>query len=179
VYDTGESDWVFPGGEYQILVGASSRDIRLQASVQVHGTQAIQHPSDVPEWYSHPVGTVTQDDFEALLGRKIEPVKPRQKGEYTVECTFEDMEDNFIIHQVVKGIEKSIAKSFGGADYTNPTFKMIMTSVMTTPLKNLNQMSPNSMPRNMTEGLVHLANGKILQGIITLAKRTKAQKTNT
>jgi beta-glucosidase len=174
VYDVGESEWVIPGGEYQILVGASSRDVRLQASVQVHGTQAIQHASGVPEWYSNPIGKVTQDDFEALLGRKIEPVKPRQKGEYTVECTFQDMKDNFIIHQVVKGIEKSIAKSFGGADYSNPTFKMIMTSVMTTPLKNLNQMSPDGMPRNMTAGLVHLANGKILQGIVTLAKRTKA-----
>jgi beta-glucosidase len=176
VYDAAASKWVIPGGEYQILVGASSRDIRLHASVQVHGTQAVEHTSRVPKWYSYPVGKVTQGDFEMLLGRKIEPVKPRQKGEYTVECTFQDMQDNFIIHQAVKGIEKSIAKSFGGADYSNPTFKMIMTSVMTTPLKNLNQMSPDGMPRNMTEGLVHLANGKILQGIIALAKKTKAKR---
>jgi beta-glucosidase len=52
-----EAGWVFPGGQMEVSVGASSRDIRLQASVEVPG-----QPVDVPltlwsplgDWMSHP-----------------------------------------------------------------------------------------------------------------------------
>jgi beta-glucosidase len=35
IWDTSQNAWVVPGGTYQLLVGSSSRDIRLQGSVSV------------------------------------------------------------------------------------------------------------------------------------------------
>ena len=35
VWDTGKHAWVVPGGKYAVLVGSSSRDIRLQAAISV------------------------------------------------------------------------------------------------------------------------------------------------
>ncbi|HSV86774.1 MAG TPA: glycoside hydrolase family 3 C-terminal domain-containing protein [Levilinea sp.] len=171
VFDTQACDWVVPGGIYKVLVGASSRDIRLGAEVSVRGAAASSESRAVSGWYFNPAGEVTQEDFESLLGRKIEPVKPWRKGEYTLACSFQDMQDRFIVRQIIKGIEKSIAKSFGGADYTNPTFKMIMSSSTSTPLKNLSQLSPGSMPRHITEGIVHLANGRFLKGLVAMLKK--------
>jgi hypothetical protein len=108
------------------------------------------------------------------LGKKIEPVKPWRKGEYTLECSFQDMQDSFIVRQIIKGIERTIGKSFGGVDYTNPTFKMIMSSSTSTPLKNLSQLSPGSMPKHITQGIVHLANGRYFKGLISMvAKNNK------
>ena len=35
IWDTGKHGWVVPGGTYRILVGSSSRDIRLQGTANV------------------------------------------------------------------------------------------------------------------------------------------------
>ena len=51
--------WVLEGGEFQIAVGASSRDLRLTGSVQVHAelpAAAISGESSILEWLSHPKG---------------------------------------------------------------------------------------------------------------------------
>lgn len=168
IYDPQTQEWAVPSGEYHILVGASSRDIRLRAELKVYGW-TVTH--NVPRWYSQPMGAVTQADFEALLGRVIEPIKPKRKGEYTLDCTFQDMRGSFIIRQIVKGIENSIRKGLGGVDDDNPTFKLVMASTLTTPLKNLVQLSPDSMPRHLAAGFVHLANGNYWRGILTLVNK--------
>lgn len=36
VWDTGKHAWVVPGGKYTVLVGSSSRDIRLKSTISVH-----------------------------------------------------------------------------------------------------------------------------------------------
>src|SRR5690606_24053199 len=94
VYDVMARRWVVPDGTYQVLVGASSRDIRLEANVRVCG-MAIQLQK-LPDWYDTLAGNVAQEDFEALLGKKIAPVRPRRKGTYTLTCSLNDMKDSFI-----------------------------------------------------------------------------------
>lgn len=175
IYDPVQCDWVVPDGMYQILAGASSRDIRLQAEVRVHGQLAPRAARSMPRWYVKPNGKPPQVDFEALLGRRITPVKALRKGEYTLECTFQDMaEGSFLIRQMIKGIERAIGKGVGGVDYTNPTFRLMMAGATGTPLKNLSLVSPGSMPRHITIGLVHLANGRILAGVLSILRKSKS-----
>ncbi|MFZ5921047.1 MAG: glycoside hydrolase family 3 C-terminal domain-containing protein [Chloroflexota bacterium] len=174
IYDVDTGDWRVPEGVYKVWVGAPSREVQLEAEVKVCGGQV--EPREVPAWYRDPKGEVSQEDFEMLLGRKIESLKPRRKGEYTLDCTFNDMKESFIIRQVVKSIEKTVAKGFGGADYSNPTFKMIMSSSTNTPLKNLSQQSPDGMPKHVAKGLVHLANGNFIKGIMTFTQKPKEKR---
>lgn len=173
VYATETGSWVVPEGFYDILVGASSRDIRLKGRVNIQGQTPQTQPRQISDWYINPSGKATQSDFESLVGRKIEPVKVWRKGEYALECSFNDMKDSFIIRQIIKSIENTIAKDFGGVDYSNPTFKMIISSSTNTPLKNLSLLSPDSMPRHITTGIVHLANGRYLLGILAMMKKSK------
>jgi len=172
VYDVAARGWVVPDGTYKVLVGASSRDIRLETKVRVQG---VTMPSrELPDWYGNPAGKVSQEEFEALLGQKIEPVRPRRKGAYTLACSLNDMKASFVIRQVIKGIERTIGQGFGEADYSNPTFKMLMSSSTNTPLKNLSQLSPERMPKHLTTGLVHLANGRFLKGILALIQKPRS-----
>jgi len=173
VFAAETSSWIVPGGFYEILVGASSRDIRLKGRLNIQGQTIRAQPRQISDWYFNPSGKATQADFESLLGRKIEPVKVWHKGEYTLECSFNDMKDSFIVRQIMKSIENTIAKDFGGVDYSNPTFRMIMSSTTNTPLKNLSLLSPVRMPRNVTAGIIHLANGRYLLGILALMKKSK------
>jgi beta-glucosidase len=169
VYDPEAQDWVVPGGVYSILVGASSRDIRLRRDVHVNGLPLSSGRQELPPWYVDPAGKVTQADFEALLGRRIEPVNAPRKGGYTLECSFNDMRGSFIIRQITRVIERIMGKSYGGVDYANPAFRMVMASTTGTPLRNISQLSPDAMPLRVTTAIVHLANGRLLKALISLA----------
>ncbi|WP_026555150.1 glycoside hydrolase family 3 C-terminal domain-containing protein [Arthrobacter sp. 35W] len=69
-YDTTVQAWLVEDLEYRFQVGASSRDLRLDASIRIHSEDYIapvDKESNIGQWLSHPVGG------PALL-RLIEPV---------------------------------------------------------------------------------------------------------
>lgn len=53
--------WVLEGGEFEVALGASSRDLRLSASVRVEAAMpavAISAEHSILEWMSHPKGSL-------------------------------------------------------------------------------------------------------------------------
>lgn len=165
IYDPRGQDWIVPNGEYAVCIAASSRDIRLQESVRVQGVKVKQEKDAIPEWYAAPRGKPSQSDFEKLLGRKIETKKDIQKGDYTLDCSLMEMNDSFIIRQVIRYVEKSVADRYGGADYSNPNFLMAVNMAVGIPLRSLVLLSEGDMPANIAQGLVHIANGQPLRGL--------------
>ena len=71
--------WEVEGGSYQLLVGASSADIRLTAAVTVAGTGAPDPYAgkDLAHYRTAQVQNVPDAEFEALLGRPIPENKVR------------------------------------------------------------------------------------------------------
>ncbi len=182
-YYPAAQEWLVPTGTYTILVGASSRDTRLQAKVAIIGTQ--RQPVDnlkAPRrsglhranWYTSLSGKPTQADFEQLLGKPIRPVPQPKKGEYNLDSTLMDMKASFIIRQVIRGIKNQIARKFGNVDPTDPNYRMSIETALNMPLKILVVMSGGAISASTSEGLVHLANGKVWKGLRAfLRKSTK------
>jgi len=81
-------------GNFEILIGSSSRDILLRATVQVKAA-AVEMPNykkDAPVYYSlTDAEEIPLEQFEALLGRKIAPEKPLKKGELDLNSTVRDL----------------------------------------------------------------------------------------
>jgi beta-glucosidase len=173
LYAAEAGDWLVPGGVYTVSIGASSRDLRLQTEVIVRGQPVESESRALADWYRTLAGAVTQADLESLLGRPIERPRRPRKGEYTLDCSFEDMKDKFIIRHIVRSLEASMGKRFGGVDYSNPTFKMIMASSTRTPLRRLTQLSPERMPGHIAASIVHLANGRPLRTILSMLRKSK------
>ena len=84
-----------------------------------------------------------------------------------------EMKDHsFVMMQMFKGTEVTIAKSFGGkVDYSNPTFKMMVTFGADAPLRAMVLSSGGAFPAQIAEGLLATANGHPLEGIKKIMKK--------
>lgn len=81
-------------------------------------------------------------------------------------------EHSFVMMQMFKGTENTIAKAFGGkVDYNNPTFKMMVMSGADAPLRAMVLSSGGSFPSQMAEGLLAMSNGHPVKGIKKIMKK--------
>ncbi|MHA7268352.1 glycoside hydrolase family 3 C-terminal domain-containing protein [Arthrobacter sp. HLT1-20] len=58
-YDTTSEGWVVEELKYVFRVGASSRDLRLDGSIQIHSetfVAPVDRESNIGQWFAHPVG---------------------------------------------------------------------------------------------------------------------------
>jgi len=59
-WSTASSRWLVPPGRYQIALGASSRDLKLAATIEIAGTTGVRRPlsdaSTLEEWLDDPDG---------------------------------------------------------------------------------------------------------------------------
>lgn len=95
-YNTREHKWVLENGEYPILIGASSRDIRLQSSVTVADQPTVpgQYSDDVVGSYRNiGSGQITREVFEATIGRTI-PTEPKVPP-FTMETPISEYQATF------------------------------------------------------------------------------------
>lgn len=169
IFDSQSKNWQVPCGDYLIQLGSSSQDIRLEKIVHVHGTELEE--AKVPDWYLLPECPIVQQEFEQLLGHKIESLCNARPGYFSMTSSLHDMENSFVIKAVIKSIEKSVGKSYGGVDYSNPNFRMSVESSLSCPMKNLVTLSSGQMPVNVAQGLVHLANKHYFNGIKSFLKK--------
>ena len=165
--------WKIPAGSYGVLVGAASDDIRLQGSLEVEGEKLPAPAWQEGSWYETLQGLPTDDEFEVLCGSELQTDPPIEKGKFTMEhSTMELKEHSFVMMQMFKGTENTIAKAFGGkVDYNNPTFKMMVMSGADAPLRAMVLSSGGSFPSQMAEGLLAMSNGHPVKGIKKIMKK--------
>lgn len=160
------NDWCVESGDFDILIGASSEDIRLSASVNV-SAPAVPMPNysqAAPLYYSGDVQDMPDEQFKAVLGREI-PAPDFDKSKPI------DISDNF----------ENAAHTKNGAKL----YKMLKTVVpagfaqaiaLTTPFRDFISMSGGVFSERMAEGLCKLLNGEkggvrmILKGIPSAIK---------
>jgi beta-glucosidase len=139
-YDVTAHDWRVEGGEYGIMIGASSRDIRLAGAVHIDAA-----PCDVPDYRAcapsyyalpHTDGTleIPEGEFLALLGRPV--AKPRTGWPFHLNTpVFElraTLPGRIFVHFARKMAVKSMQASEGG-----DVQRMVDATVMDMPLRAL------------------------------------------
>lgn len=168
-----DGGWKVPAGRYGVLVGASSADIRLREQIEVAG-EAVPAPAwQDGSWYETLQDLPTDAEFEALYGGVLQNDPPIEKGKFTMEYSTMEMKDlSFVMMQAFKGTESTIAKGFGGkADYSNPTFKMMVMAGADSPLRAAVLSSGGAFPASLAEGLLATANGHPLEGVKKIVRK--------
>lgn len=163
-----QDGWRVPEGFYQVCIGKNAHDMCLTEEIYRKG-EKISDGETLPDWYRTLNGVPSQKDLETLLGRKIVE-KPVRKGEFTKENTVLEMKDHsFVMRLIYWGMETVMAKRYGGKDYSDPTFKMMMTMSADCSVSGMH--INGGIKGNLLEGLLEIANGHPVRGIKLILKK--------
>jgi beta-glucosidase len=169
-YDDRRHNWIVEEGEFEILVGASSRDIRLSATVHIAGIveeKSLDEERRLIVYFSpSKERAFNRQDFKALLGKPLPPNEIPQKGGFTLNTSLEDMTVTFAGRLFHRLISYFSVKMTHIADDT-PTGAMVRASLRENPLRSL-LMPGSPLTRPQLEAILMIINGKYLKGIQTL-----------
>ncbi len=166
-YNVNIHDWHVESGAFDILVGASSRDIKLSATVKVTSTAGdVEIPDmreSLPCYYSGEVSNVSDADFEKLLGYEIPYKNDEEYGEITINSALEDAagtKAGKLINTLLVNMFKAMSKG----DISQE--KMMTSMALQIPIRCFISMSMGVFTPEMAEGLCLILNGKgTLKGI--------------
>ncbi len=155
------NDWCVESGAFDILVGASSADIRLVGTVHVNANDiaAPDYRMLAPCYYTGDVQNVPEKQFVAVLGRELPPTEKSKNRKLDLNDTFESA-----------NYTKNGKRLFAILTALIPA-GMARAIAVQTPFRNFISMSGGVFSENMAEGLLRILSGEkggirmILKGI--------------
>ena len=137
-------DWYVASGSYRVLVGASSRDIRLEAPVEVASLRPDAPQPDLrqlaPAYYHPEQGfqAVPDGEFEALLGYPL-PQADRLPGDpFDRNSTISDMRSTAAGRAIFNQMMAATSSRMGiDPDPNDPNYLMAEHMMQEMPLRNL------------------------------------------
>ncbi len=156
-YNTETNDWYAEAGKYEILVGASSRDIRLSGEVTLTSEKqpVRDYKAIAPVYFDvQNVKDWPKDQFEALYGQAIPENHQQQRGEFTPNSSMSDVKSvplGKFLYNVLSGGGKLVAGSAANS-------AMIVESIKTMPLRAFSGYSGGILSPMTVDGLVMMLN---------------------
>ena len=156
-------------GEFEVLFGTSSRDIRLSGAVVVTSTlQVVADPAQRRKLqpYHAPATSfpIARLAFEALCGRTL-PSNDLAKGdEHTLNTPIGDMRDTIAGRLLYKVIQRKIDKMTEGGNHDEPMSIMVKRMGEELPLRGI-MMSSGKLTHGMLDGVLMMINGRALRGM--------------
>ena len=177
-YNVNIMDWHVESGEFDIMVGASSRDIRLEATVNVTSTAEAEVPDyrkTAPCYYMADVQDIPDSAFEAVLGRAIPSPTLDITAPITLANSLGDARYTKWGGRINSLLNTAMDAIFDPSDSMSGMLKAMALEI---PIRNFVTMSAGVFSAEMAEGLLMILNsqgagkglGKILKGLVGAIK---------
>ena len=177
-YNVNITDWHVESGEFSIMVGASSRDIRLEATVKVNSTaEAIipDYKEAAPCYYTADVQNISDSAFKAVLGRELPVSQLDPSTVITFANSLGDAKYTKWGGRINSLLDTAINTVMNPDD---PMTGMLKAMALEIPIRNFVTMSAGVFTEEMGEGLLMILNskgaarglGKILKGLVGAIK---------
>lgn len=161
-YSVALGDFHAASGSYEILIGASSADIKQFLTVELTSTDGHDSALDdlskqLPAYYTlSPGWTVSKESFEALFGRPIIHDPVGRRGTFHLNSTVSEIKHTFIGGILYKIIMRQLEKTF--ANVEKKQVAMVRAMVDEMPLRNFAMMSEGKIRRSHVRMLIRLLN---------------------
>ena len=149
-YNVNINDWHVESGDFRILVGASSRDIKLETTIFVESTVDAEIPDyreSAPCYYNADIMNVKDNEFVAVYGKELPPSERDKSQPLTILNTLEDAADG-----KWGGRLNRMLKKFLGTE------TLMGAVALQTPIKNFISMSFGLFSPEMAKGLLVILN---------------------
>ncbi len=151
------------GGQYDIMVGASSEDIRLRATWQVKGT-GKQNPYAAPAFDCYKkcdLDEVPDSAFQALLGRRIPDHTWDKKQPLGMNDTVRQM--FYAKNPLARGLYKILSGKVDKAiENGKPDLNLLF--IYNIPFRGMGKMMGGMVTMKMAEDMLLMCNGHFFKG---------------
>ncbi len=159
-YDVGQGAWLVEAGDYELLLAASSTDVRLAATVGIAS-------DDRPTPWTAPAGRAADDaEFAAWLGRPVPtptPVRPFHRN--TPVADLDETSLGQRIRQLLTAVaRREVARTVPEEDAA--TRRMFESVIAEAPLRSLPLLNANRPPLKVIDTVIGVLNGQV-RGRIT------------
>lgn len=168
-FNVATNSWEIEGGEYEISVCSSSRDIRLKGIYEAEGTNAAS-PYDrgkLPSYFGGNVLSVRDEEFACLLGREPPaddyPFYKKNRMVIDENCTVADL--RYSRGWTGRAFSRAVrfAVAFCGKFGMKKKANTLVMGVLHQPVRGLAKYG--EMSRRKMEGLIEMFNGKFFGGL--------------
>lgn len=155
-YNIISKNWEIESGVFEILVGSSSRDIRLKALINVEGdaSQMSDDAKILPSYYSGDVEAVTDEEFSAIIGRDLSEREFPEGYKFTINNNLYDTRNT----KWGRRIEKLTLFASRGQDELGDPETMAQIALQT-PMEAMCNFSNGILSEKMLYNLLDLLNG--------------------
>ncbi|MDR0314512.1 MAG: glycoside hydrolase family 3 C-terminal domain-containing protein [Oscillospiraceae bacterium] len=152
--------WCVESGEYTILAGASSADIREKATVYVDSFDSTSSERDysrmTPSYYNGDVKDAPAEEFELLLDYYLDAFDTVQGREFTKEDILADAVNTKWGGRAARIIKKAMGVIFSDDEYL---LSVACDTVLHMPLIKLVSVSSGAISDDMLDSFIVLLNG--------------------
>lgn len=173
-YNVQMNDWHVDSGEYGIMIGASSRDIRLTHTINLEVADGVDVPDtrkDLPGLFSLESGrfSLSDSEFACLIGKQISTTDRRPFDRSVAICDIQHkIIGRYLYNRIMRGyVERQSEKS------DERTLRMFEYAIKEMPLRALEMFAGDTLPEYFVDGVVEMLNGRYLKGL-----RLVTQKVN-
>lgn len=174
-FDSRAHDWQVEPGRFEIRVGASSRDIRLRAEVEVRPGfpfDYVEPPrcEELDEYY-HPADhtSFTREAFQVLYGRQLPQNEVDPRGCFTPNTPLSDMRGSPAAW-IFRLLMHHIAKASINDEHDSPTARLTDHIIREMPLRMMLMSGNSKITPAIIDGLIFLMNGKLRKGLAAVRR---------
>ena len=170
IYDGGR--FLIPGGRYRVLVGSSSRDIRLAQSIKVAGEAYNRDDRQrLSEYFQKDIHGVSRQQFAALYGAPLSHFSERKRGDYSLYCSLRQLAEASILARLLHRAARPLVYSmFKGIPHDDPEVLMTLQGVEHGTIDCVVCQSGGMLPIRLAEAMVLEANGHRAKAFLKLIR---------
>ena len=170
-YNTLIHDWYAESGEYRILVGPSSRNCSLSATITLNSPNQPQPDlrEQAPSYYhlSNTEFAIPDKEFCALYGKPLPPQDLIPSRPYNDGNTLEDV-SHTLIGKLMLRIAERMAKKV--TKVSEEEEGMISVSMKEMPFHSMITSGEGMLSEKMMEGIIDLLNGHYGKGLLKIIR---------
>lgn len=164
-FDVNAHEWAAESGDYEIRVGASSRDIKSICTVSVtakNEASTFDYEKNAPSYLDLSNGVDIKDaEFTALIGAPLPPREKTKREPHTVNSTIAEIQDRFFGRVLAKAMKKKSEQLMGD----NEDMKLMVSAMLEeAPLRMLLMTGGDAMSPEKLNGIVEILNGHPIKG---------------